>query len=277
MVQNKLYKIGEVSKLCNVPIKTLRYYDEISLLKPVQIDKFNGYRYYSCDQFVAILTIKHFKKAGFSLKEIKRLLGRENLDYNMNKIKQKCIELDDKINDLLRIKKQLKFFISDENKALNEKCALTYEIKYIPEVFVAYLKDKGGVSADEFSIRYCQLMSLIERNNLHTTKNVMAMYYDDFTVYEGEGSEQCNIEVCAQVSCTKEIPGIVRKFGGFKALSVMHYGSYDNMQDSYIKMINYIYENGYEISGPAIDNYIVDIVSTCDPNNYITELLIPIK
>lgn len=41
MVQNKLYKIGEVSKLCNVPIKTLRYYDEISLLKPVQIDKFN--------------------------------------------------------------------------------------------------------------------------------------------------------------------------------------------------------------------------------------------
>lgn len=45
----------------------------------------------------------------------------------------------------------------------------------------------------------------------------------------------------------------------------------------YQKMIKYIYENGYEICGPAIDNYIVDIVSTNNPDNYVTELLIPIK
>ncbi|MGN0143897.1 MAG: MerR family DNA-binding transcriptional regulator, partial [Clostridium sp.] len=28
------YQIGEVSKLCNIPIKTLRYYDDIKLLIP---------------------------------------------------------------------------------------------------------------------------------------------------------------------------------------------------------------------------------------------------
>ena len=49
------------------------------------------------------------------------------------------------------------------------------------------------------------------------------------------------------------------------------------MIEVYRKMINYIDENGYEICGPAIDNYIVDIVSTSDEDNYITELLIPIK
>ncbi|AQR88764.1 MerR family DNA-binding transcriptional regulator [Clostridium saccharobutylicum] len=33
MGENKiLYQIGEVSKICNIPIKTLRYYDEIKLL-----------------------------------------------------------------------------------------------------------------------------------------------------------------------------------------------------------------------------------------------------
>ena len=57
----------------------------------------------------------------------------------------------------------------------------------------------------------------------------------------------------------------------------MHYGSYDNMIEVYRKMIEYISKNGYEICGPAIDNYIVDIISTCDENNYVTELLIPIK
>lgn len=45
-----LYKIGEFSKLTNVPIKTLRYYDEINLFKPQEIDLFSGYRYYSKEQ-----------------------------------------------------------------------------------------------------------------------------------------------------------------------------------------------------------------------------------
>lgn len=41
------YQIGEVSKLCNISIKTLRYYDEIELLIPEKIDTYSGYRYYS--------------------------------------------------------------------------------------------------------------------------------------------------------------------------------------------------------------------------------------
>lgn len=31
---NNLYKIGEISKIVNLPIKTLRYYDEYGLLEP---------------------------------------------------------------------------------------------------------------------------------------------------------------------------------------------------------------------------------------------------
>ena len=42
-----MYKIGELSKLSNLPIKTLRYYDSEGLLSPDYIDAFTGYRYYS--------------------------------------------------------------------------------------------------------------------------------------------------------------------------------------------------------------------------------------
>jgi DNA-binding transcriptional MerR regulator len=70
----KLYQIGEVSKICNIPIKTLRYYDEIELLIPRKIDPESKYRYYSNDQLTLVLVIKHFKEAGFSLKEINFIL-----------------------------------------------------------------------------------------------------------------------------------------------------------------------------------------------------------
>ena len=45
-----MYKIGELSKLCNMSVKALRYYDSEGLLVPDRIDKFTGYRYYSASK-----------------------------------------------------------------------------------------------------------------------------------------------------------------------------------------------------------------------------------
>ena len=42
-----MYKIGELSRLCRIPVKTLRYYDNEGLLVADEIDRFTGYRYYS--------------------------------------------------------------------------------------------------------------------------------------------------------------------------------------------------------------------------------------
>lgn len=273
----KLYQIGEISKLCNIPIKTLRYYDEINLLKPKKIDEFSNYRYYSNEQLVLILAIKQFKEAGFSLKEIKQLLGRKDLEYNERKIEEKYKEIDDKINDLLRLKGKLKFGLKEVNKGKDLANEGKIQIKYFPETYIAYFRERGNVDVDEFTVRYCKLMSLIEKNNFHTTKNVMALYYDSCIEFEDEDKTDYDIEVCAPVSETKEIDGLVRKFGGFKAISAVHYGNYDELIELYRKMYIYAKENKYEICGPAIDNYIIDIMSTCNPNNYVTELLVPVK
>ena len=42
-----MYRIGEFSTLTGASVKTLRYYDEINLLKPSNADKFTNYRYYT--------------------------------------------------------------------------------------------------------------------------------------------------------------------------------------------------------------------------------------
>jgi hypothetical protein len=47
--QNEMLKIGEFSKLSRVSIRMLRHYDDIGLLKPAEVDRFTGYRYYSPD------------------------------------------------------------------------------------------------------------------------------------------------------------------------------------------------------------------------------------
>ena len=65
------YKIGEFSKITGIPVKTLRYYDEIDLFKPSEIDLFSGYRYYKEEQIESLKIILELKEAGFLLEEIK--------------------------------------------------------------------------------------------------------------------------------------------------------------------------------------------------------------
>ena len=71
----QLYSIGQVSKLCNISQKTLRYYDKIGLIKPDKVDDSNNYRYYSRETLLFVPVIKYYKQMGFKLEEMQELLG----------------------------------------------------------------------------------------------------------------------------------------------------------------------------------------------------------
>ena len=70
-----MIKIGDFSKISQVTVKTLRYYDEIGLLKPAQIDHYTGYRYYSFDQLPRLNRILALKDLGLSLEQIAQVLA----------------------------------------------------------------------------------------------------------------------------------------------------------------------------------------------------------
>ena len=58
-------------------IKTLRYYDEMGLLRPIHVDRFTGYRYYEFDQLAELYRILALKDLGFALEEIGRFLDSD--------------------------------------------------------------------------------------------------------------------------------------------------------------------------------------------------------
>ncbi len=72
-----MIRIGDFSKLSRVSIKTLRHYDEMGLLKPIEVDRFTGYRYYEFDQLAQLYRILALKDLGFSLEEIGRFLDSD--------------------------------------------------------------------------------------------------------------------------------------------------------------------------------------------------------
>ena len=74
-------KIGEFSRVGQVSIATLRYYDQCGLLKPNALDPDTGYRYYTLDQLSRLNRILALKDFGFPLEQIAWLL-EENLSLD---------------------------------------------------------------------------------------------------------------------------------------------------------------------------------------------------
>ncbi|MEK5430847.1 MerR family transcriptional regulator [Lysinibacillus sp. FSL R7-0073] len=72
-----MFKISVFSRLSKVSLKTLRYYDQIGLLKPRKVDHENGYRYYTADQLLEINRIFIYKELGFTLPQIIHLLHED--------------------------------------------------------------------------------------------------------------------------------------------------------------------------------------------------------
>ena len=89
-----MYKIGEFSKIVNIPVRTLRYYDEFGILVPEESDKYTGYRYYSDHNIEECNTIMLLKSLDFSLEEIKKY--KDNLSSEV--FENKKLELQGKIN-----------------------------------------------------------------------------------------------------------------------------------------------------------------------------------
>lgn len=90
-------QINEIAKLTGVSVRTLRYYDEINLLKPSYVDKQNGYRFYDEKSLLRMQEIMFYRELDFSLKSISEILSSPN--YNKTKA------LSDQ-KQLLMLKKQ---------------------------------------------------------------------------------------------------------------------------------------------------------------------------
>lgn len=81
---SKYLSIGKVSKLKNISIKSLRYYDRIGILKPAFVNEQTNYRYYTQEQLYLLDAITLCIKLGIPLKDLNGYV--ENGSINLQKL-----------------------------------------------------------------------------------------------------------------------------------------------------------------------------------------------
>lgn len=109
---NEALLIGKVEKLSGVPIRTIRYYESLGLIRSAGRTD-GGFRYFSEDIFTRLSFIKRAQRLGLSLQEIADVLqiydgGKAPCDQIQHKLEDKISQIDQQIDDLLKLQGELK-------------------------------------------------------------------------------------------------------------------------------------------------------------------------
>lgn len=261
--------IGEFSKIGRVSVKTLRYYDQIGLLKPGYVCPETCYRYYEVSQLRDMLLISRLKQYHFSLPEIAAILARKDNGYLASLIQEKKDEISRNISTQQSILLQME---QDIRKI--ERCESIMQMNYLVNTVefqpINIFSIRKKMSISSFGAAFGELFAELGKRRLMPAGPCLSVYHDE------EFNRDCSdIEVGVAVSGKNG--GHVRTLEPGLCCFTTHIGPYDDFTPCYTVLMEWIEREGYTISGPPFELYIKGVEDKIPPSEYVTEIYFPIR
>ncbi len=269
-----MFKIGEFSKLTQVSIRMLRYYDEMGLLPPQAIDPQTGYRLYAVEQIPLLNRIVYLRDAGFQVAEIAKALQAPDEQAFLAQLESKYRQIEQQIQaeqEKLRRLELAKKALLTEEKALPFQIVLravpSYPVLALRRVIPNYYAE-GAL--------WQELSALASQRHVCFTEKPFSIYHD-----QDYREREVDVELCAPVKklgkawgelhfrCTEAVPIMA---------CTMVYGDFSRIAGAYQAFARWLEDNSrYQIAGA--DRQIVHRGpwNESDPEKYLTELQIPVQ
>ena len=268
-----MFRIGEFSKLTQVSVRMLRYYDEAGLLKPAEVDRWTGHRLYSVEQIPRLDRIRYLRDSGFQVSEI--ALALEMDDHALlAALDKKCLEIEQAIQK--EQERLLKIAVAKE-EIQGSKSELHYHIsmKSIPACQVLSLRRTVPTYYSEGDL-WKELSAFAEKEEIEISSDTFTIYHD--TEYR---EQDVDMEICAPVKKAGENrePFCFRMTEAVPAMaSTMVYGEFSNIKEAYLAFAKWLQKNSnYQMSAPVRQIVHRGPWNENAPAKYLTELQIPVE
>lgn len=266
--KKNLFPISTFAKFARTTRDSLIHYDKIGLLSPIHRGE-NNYRYYSNTQLATTHLIHTFQELGMPLNEIKRLKDNRTPDLVDMLLGNQINQLDNDIEKKVQARKLLQLLKTTihSQKNINET-EITVRFQPVEAIVLGDLNDYSQGRNDYDALydfyRHCHqsyphydmnypVWGMFEETRI---RNRDWVYPDRFYLYYPEGHDKKPAALYAI---------------GYKR------GGYGDNHDLYVRLLDYIEENGYEICGPAYEEYPLDEICISDENNYLIRVMITVR
>lgn len=268
---SQLFTIGQMSKLFQIKIPTLRYYDEVGLLHPAKIDSSSHYRYYSTEQFERLNVTTYLRALDLSIDSIKNFFEARDTDKLEDMLRQQKQEVQKQISALQNVAQKIDARITQVEDATNS-ILNQIELINLPEISVIYLDEDYRPNEDiEFPITTLRQKYGVDKNIFLgkialtiSQENLVANKFDDYS------GLLLILEPGDDKDATATLPA-----GSY--LRLRFHGTHDTASTQYQKLFDYCQKHHYQISGDAVETALIDYGITDDFSKYVTEIRIPIK
>lgn len=250
-----LYTIGDISRLFNINISTLRYYNDIGLLIPKHIDERSHYRYYGIEQFEDISMIAYFKRMSLPIKMIKAFLTHRNPEESKQRFSSHLDDIEKQIEALNMIKSELTYRLHDLDRA---GCVGQFEIKYFNKRYV--------VTTDE--IMDCN--ETIDYNLTVLSDKCHAVFTGRYGMLTS--MDNMNKKLFLEVSLAGDF---ILESGNY--LVYRYKGRHKDSFHVYDKMKDYARENNLLLNNTSVEITLINDAYTTTYDDYVTEIQIQIK
>lgn len=271
-----MYRIGEFSRICRVPVSALRYYSDLGLLPPETIDPDTGYRYYAVMQLPRLNRILALKDLGLSLDEIGATLSDELSAAELRgMLRLKQAEIGQLVTEeqarLSRVENRLRLIESERDMPDHEVVLKGIEAQRVLSIreVLTDPREVGVLIGDGYG-------ALLPAGIIPVGP-CFSIYHDqDFKPTDLD--VEIAFPIADQVDPVPVTPGgrsfSQRVVPGGKAAVIIHEGPYDAIEESYAAIGGWIADNGLRIAGPAQEAY---LVAPDDPGGPVTEIRFPVE
>lgn len=236
------YRIGEFGALSGVSAKTLRFYDEIGLLRPAGIDPRTRYRHYQPQQLAELAAILALKDLGLSLPEIRRALSKGNRRQMLMELKQ---SVEHSISAASRSLSWINAALDEVNVSSR---LIPVVVKRRPAVQVASLRAKVATYGEILAIEQ-ELLNAVAEESTGGLRGVLWHRCADSGSLEGEPFvELKNALGRRSLYHVKQLPPA--------SLACAYSGADDDAEPAYEAIKRWMAVRHYKLAGPMREIYL---------------------
>jgi DNA-binding transcriptional MerR regulator len=281
-------RIGEFAWLSQVTVETLRHYDRIGLLKPVHLDRFTGYRYYSLDQLPRLNRVLALKDLGLPLKEIARMLDRDvSVDEIRGILEVKETELKEQIQEarkrLARVETRLRHIELEGQMPEHEVLLKTVEAQWIASVRDTISSWDQDVVGPTISRMFGEVGEHLSGHGAKTSGPGISLWHQSqLTPKSSEEDEAIDVETAAPIGGpVQESDRVkVRKLPKIEVAYAVSHGSFSGLPLAKQAVFLWIEDNGYRLAGPVREVYLhfdPHPQVNADSPHHVTEVQFPVE
>ena len=269
--EDRMFSIGEFSRITGLTVKTLRFYHEQGLLVPSFIDPQTGYRHYGAAQLETARAIAYLRSLEFPLADIKSILSDQADPDILKLLEKQKTALSQRIRTFQKAVRSLDQFISEERQAQTmAQGDFQVQEKPLEAMLIAGIRLKGRYS--DCGKAFAKLGRSLGR---HISGKPFLLHYD------GEYREDdADFEACMPIRKQVNVEGVsVRTLPAGRCLSLLHRGPYDQLGHSYAKILSHAKSMGLQVIIPTREVYVKGpgMIFKGNPKNYLTEIQLPVE